>query len=83
MDQSRQTNKTLVEPAIPINQQVSFIQATCILVGIILGNSFSQWFYMLDIVIGLTLLVTSLTGECLVSKLFAKFPWNKTVYRSN
>lgn len=67
----------VLNPTISVVQQVRFIQAILILVGVILGNSFSQWFYMLDIVVGLSLLVASLTGSCLLERLFAKFPWNK------
>lgn len=61
---------------ISLNRQVQFIQAILILVGIILGSSFSQWCYMLAVISGISLLVASLTGECLLVKLFAKFPWN-------
>jgi hypothetical protein len=46
-------------------------------VGIILGNSFSQWFYMLDILMGISLLVASLTGSCILENGLAKLPWNK------
>ncbi|RTL11982.1 MAG: hypothetical protein EKK54_04835 [Neisseriaceae bacterium] len=57
-------------------RQAQFILAIASLVGIILGNSFSQWCYMLDILVGMELLVASLTGECILEKIIAKLPWN-------
>ena len=48
MEKLRTSNQKViyVPAAISPRQQAQFIQATLILVGIILGNSFSQWFYM-------------------------------------
>ena len=79
MEKLRTSNQkvTYVPAAISPRQQAQFIQATLILVGIILGNSFSQWFYMLDIFMGISLLVASLTGSCILEDGLAKFPWNK------
>ncbi len=79
MEKLRTSNQkvTYVPAAISPRQQAQFIQATLILVGIILGNSFSQWFYMLDILMGISLLVASLTGSCILENGLAKFPWNK------
>ncbi|TXJ02428.1 MAG: DUF2892 domain-containing protein [Neisseriales bacterium] len=57
-------------------RQAQFILAISSLVGVILGNSFSQWFYMLDILVGMALLVASLTGGCVLEKIIAKLPWN-------
>lgn len=81
MEKFGQTNQRVIEPAIAVERQVTFIQAIMILVGVILGNSFSQWFYMLDIVVGLSLLVTSLTGECILNKLLSRLPWNKPLIK--
>ena len=79
MEKLRTSNQkvTYVPAAISPRQQAQFIQATLVLVGIILGNSFSQWFYMLDIFMGISLLVASLTGGCVLENLLAKLPWNK------
>lgn len=79
MEKLRTSNQKIsyVPAAITPRQQAQFIQATLILVGIILGNSFSQWFYMLDIFMGISLLVASLTGSCVLENGLAKFPWNK------
>lgn len=79
MEKLRTSNQKVsyVPAAITPRQQAQFIQATLILVGIILGNSFSQWFYMLDIFMGISLLVASLTGSCVLENGLAKFPWNK------
>ncbi len=66
-----------VLPVISPRQQVQFIQAILILVGVILGNSVSQWFYMLDILAGISLLVASLSGSCLLEVALAKLPWNQ------
>lgn len=72
----------LLQQPISVERQVQFIQAALILVGVMLGNSFSQWFYMLDIIVGIGLMVTSLTGECFAHKMFARFPWNKPVIKN-
>lgn len=83
MEKLQSTSKDIVviNQSITPRQQVQFIQAIFVLVGIMLGNSFSQWFYMLDILIGISLLIASLTGSCLLEKLFAKLPWNKPIIK--
>lgn len=73
----------VIHQPITVRRQVQFIQAILIIVGVMLGNSFSQWLYMLDILVGLELLVSSLTGDCMLEKLFAKFPWNKPIIIKN
>lgn len=79
MEKLRSSNQEvkIIPPAINVRQQVQFIQAIMVLAGIMIGNSFSQWFYMLAVFSGISLLIASLTGECLLEKIFAKFPWNK------
>lgn len=79
MEKLRSSNQEIkyTPSVISPRQQVQFIQATLILVGIILGNSVSQWFYMLDILMGISLLVASLSGSCMLETLFAKLPWNQ------
>lgn len=79
---SSEKNIVINQP-ITVRRQVQFIQAILVIVGVMLGNSFSQWFYMLDILVGLGLLVSSLTGDCLLEKFFAKFPWNKPIIIKN
>ncbi len=78
MDNLQQSNQEVSMPSHNISprRQAQFILAIASLVGVILGNSFSQWFYMLDILVGMALLVASLTGECVLEKLIAKLPWN-------
>ena len=83
MEKTRQNNQEFVEPAIAVERQVYFIQAIFVLVGVMLGSSFSQWFYMLDIIIGLELLVASLTGECWLNKILSCLPWNKPGLRKD
>lgn len=80
--QTKSKELELLQQPISVERQVQFMQAVLILVGVMLGNSFSQWFYMLPILVGIGLMVTSLTGECFAYKLFAKFPWNKPVVRN-
>lgn len=58
-------------------RQVQFIQATLSIVGILLGMSFSPWFLFLDIFVGFSLLIASLSGSCWLLKMFSAFPWNK------
>lgn len=62
---------------ISIKRQAQFIEAIACLVGVLLGMSFSPWFYLLPAVIGIILLVASLNEECLMEKLLAKCSWNK------
>ena len=78
MDKMQQSNQEVSMPSHNISprRQAQFILAIASLVGVILGNSFSQWFYMLDILVGMALLIASLTGDCILEKIIAKLPWN-------
>lgn len=78
MDNLQQSNQEVSMPSHNISprRQAQFILAIASLVGVILGNSFSQWFYMLDILVGMALLIASLTGDCVLEKIIAKLPWN-------
>lgn len=78
MNNLQQSNQEVDMPSHNISprRQAQFILAISSLVGVILGNSFSQWFYMLDILVGMVLLVASLTGECILEKIITKLPWN-------
>lgn len=79
MEKLRSSNQKIKSApnVISPRQQIQVIQAIFILVGIILGNSVSQWFYMLDILVGISLLVASLSGSCLLETTLAKLPWNQ------
>ena len=79
MEKLRSSNQKIkyAPNVISPRQQVQFIRAIFILGGIILGNSVSQWFYMLDILVGISLLVASLSGSCLLETILAKLPWNQ------
>lgn len=78
MEKLRKTsNTTIIQPVISVDRQVSFVYAIFILVGIILGSSVNQWFYMLDIFVGLELLVASFIGSSFFMNIFPKFIWNK------
>ena len=79
MEEVRSSNQKIKSApnVISPRQQAQFIQAILILVGIILGNSVSQWFYMLDILVGISLLIASLSGSCLLETILAKLPWNQ------
>lgn len=78
MNNLQQSDQEINMPSHNISprRQAQFILAISSLVGVILGNSFSQWFYMLDILVGMVLLVASLTGECILEKIITKLPWN-------
>ncbi len=78
MNNLQQSDQEINMPSHNISprRQAQFILAIASLVGVILGNSFSQWFYMLDILVGMALLVASLTGECILEKIITKLPWN-------
>lgn len=60
-------------------RQAQFILAIMILVGIILGVSFSKWFLFLDIAAGFSLLIGALNGTCLLTVFFTAMPWNKPI----
>lgn len=78
MEELRKTSQTtIIQPVISVDRQVYFVYATLILVGIILGNSVNQWFYMLNVLVGLDLLIASMTSASLLMKMFSKFIWNK------
>ncbi|MEN9946167.1 MAG: hypothetical protein RLZZ293_553 [Pseudomonadota bacterium] len=81
MEKCRQSDTRSLEnnsaPVISLLRQAQFIQAIATLVGIILGNSVSQWFYMLSILSGISLLFASLADECIIIKLLSRLPWNK------
>lgn len=78
MEELRKTSQTIIiQPVISVDRQVYFVYAILILVGIILGNSVNQWFYMLNILVGLDLLIASFTEVSLSMKIFSKFIWNK------
>lgn len=78
MEELRKTSQTIIiQPVISVDRQVYFVYAILILVGIILGNSVNQWFYMLNILVGLDLLIASFIGISLSMKMFSKFIWNK------
>ncbi|MDD3267291.1 MAG: hypothetical protein PHC75_08965 [Burkholderiales bacterium] len=78
MEELRKTSQaTIIQPVIPVDRQVYFVYAILILVGIVLGNSVNQWFYMLNILVGLDLLIASFIGVSLSMKMFSKFIWNK------
>ncbi|MBX9597880.1 MAG: hypothetical protein K2X04_04835 [Burkholderiales bacterium] len=78
MDKMQQSNQEINMPSHNISprRQAQFLLAITSLIGVILGNSFSQWCYMFDILVGMVLLVASLTGECVLEKIIAKLPWN-------
>lgn len=79
--QSSSEEIIVINQTITARQQVQFVQAVLVLVGVMLGNSFSQWFYMLDILVGISLLVASLTGSCILELTCAKLPWNKPIIK--
>ena len=63
---------------IELSRQVHIIAGTLIVLGILLGQTLSQWFYLLSLFVGAGLLFAGLTGFCGMALLLMKMPWNKT-----
>jgi len=62
---------------IPIIRQVMIVAGVLVLVGIILGDLHSKYWYLLSAFAGGGLLFAGVSGICTMSKILAKMPWNK------
>lgn len=65
------------ESGLSIEQQVRVIAGGMILATTVLGYLVSPWFYFLVGAMGGALMVSGLTGICLMAQGLAKLPWNK------
>ena len=62
---------------IPIIRQVMIVAGLLILIGIILGDLHSKYWYLLTAFTGAGLLFAGVSGICTMSKILAKMPWNR------
>lgn len=61
-----------------IFRQVQIIAGILIMLGVLLGYTFSVWFYALSFLVGAGLLFAGVTGFCGMAVVLMKMPWNKT-----
>lgn len=62
---------------LPIPRQVQIVAGGAALTGGVLAVAVQPWFAALPIAVGLGLLLTGLTGSCLLGMAMAKMPWNR------
>ncbi len=63
---------------IPIMRQVFLFTGSFIITGLFLNNATgNDWFLMFPLIVGLGLLFAGITGQCMLSKILIKMPWNK------
>ncbi len=62
---------------IPIIRQVMIVAGTMVLVGVILGDLHSKYWYLLSAFAGGGLLFAGVSGICTMSNILAKMPWNR------
>lgn len=62
---------------IELMRQAQIAAGSLVLLGTILGASFSPYFYLLSAFVGVGLLFAGITGFCGMARLLAKMPWNK------
>jgi rhodanese-related sulfurtransferase len=66
----------------PIPRQVQIVAGGLALLGGVLAVAVHPWFAGLPVAVGLGLLLTGLTGSCLLGMAMAKMPWNRRATRS-
>jgi rhodanese-related sulfurtransferase len=62
---------------ISVQRQVQIVAGGTALVGGVLAVAVDPYFAGLPVAVGLGLMLTGLTGSCLLGMLMAKMPWNK------
>lgn len=67
------------KPGQPLDmmRQVQIAAGSLVLLGFLLGQWVSAWFYLLCAFVGAGLIFAGLTGFCGMAKLLARMPWNR------
>lgn len=72
-----QSSKSLAISVPPINQQVQIIVGISILLGWYLSMRVHPAFIYLTVAMGIGMLFTGLTGNCIMARMLAVMPWNR------
>jgi len=62
---------------LPLMRQVLLGAGTIVVTGIILSYVTSPWFILLSLGAGLGLMYAGISGNCMLSSILAKMPWNQ------
>lgn len=62
---------------IPIIRQVMITAGSLVLLGVILGDFVSPYWYLLSGFIGAGLLFSGISGHCTMSNILSRMPWNR------
>ena len=68
---------TTVNKSQPLMRQVQIAAGVLILLGVVLGYSFSSAFFLLSAFVGAGLTFAGVTGFCGMARLLAVMPWNR------
>ena len=71
--------ETVINHSQPLDlmRQVQIAAGSLVLLGFLLGQWVSAWFYLLCAFVGAGLIFAGLTGFCGMAKLLARMPWNR------
>lgn len=62
---------------IPIIRQVMIVAGSLVVLGVVLGDLVSPYWYLLSLFVGGGLLFAGVSGICTMSMILAKMPWNR------
>jgi rhodanese-related sulfurtransferase len=62
---------------LPIMRQVQIVAGTLILIGVVLGYSVDQAFFLLSGFVGAGLIFAGISGFCGMARLLGAMPWNR------
>lgn len=63
---------------LPLMRQVQIAAGTLVLIGVVLGFSIHQGFFLLSGFVGAGLLFAGISGFCGMARLLEKMPWNRS-----
>ncbi|TVR44181.1 MAG: DUF2892 domain-containing protein [Planctomycetota bacterium] len=64
--------------SLPLDRQMQMVVGVFILLGVVLGYTVSEWWYLLSAAVGLGLFNAGLTGICPLAMVLAAMPWNRS-----
>ncbi len=64
--------------SIPLQLQVEIIAGSIFAIGIILGLTATKFFFLLSGAIALGMSISKITGNCMMTKILQKMPWNRS-----